>query len=215
MASGGPCVEFSESVFAEIGGGGSFEALFAVDGGVDLIVRKKEPVLRRLILQAFHFAESQEGGCFLHGDFVLGLADGLEGLQDGESLLNGAVEALLEECEELQLLRFHGEDARGGQGGVDLFVLEAELATIFVKAEGEEVVLDGAGAVETPAVGGDTLGELDLHGPLGREARNEGFGEFVVGGAILVGHGGDLAGEAVTERVHAGALSALFRLCPC
>ena len=35
---------------------------------------------------------------------------------------------------------------------------------------------------------------------------------MVVGGAIFVGHGGDLAGEAVTERVHAGALSALFRL---
>jgi hypothetical protein len=36
--------------------------------------------------------------------------------------------------------------------------------------------------------------------------------EFVVGGAVLVFHGGDLAGEAATERVHAGAVAALFRL---
>ena len=32
-----------------------------------------------------------------------------------------------------------------------------------------------------------------------------------MGGAIFVGHGGDLTGEAVTERVQAGALAALFR----
>jgi hypothetical protein len=47
-------------------------------------------------------------------------------------------------------------------------------------------VLDGAGPVQTPAVGGDALGELDLHGAVGREAFEEGFGELVAGGAIIV-----------------------------
>jgi hypothetical protein len=38
--------------------------------------------------------------------------------------------------------------------------------------------------------------------------------EDVVGGAVFFGHGGDLAGEAVTERVHAGALEATLSFCP-
>jgi len=36
-------------------------------------------------------------------------------------------------------------------------------------AEGEEIVLDGARAIETPAVGGYALGELDLDGSFGRK----------------------------------------------
>jgi len=52
---------------------------------------------------------------------------------------------------------------------------------------------------------------LDLHGSFGRQVFDEGLGEFVVGGTVLVGHGGDLARDAVTERVHAGAFGAFFR----
>ncbi len=36
-----------------------------------------------------------------------------------------------------------------------------------------------------------------------------------MGGAILVSHGGDLTSDAVAERVHAGALAALFRSRSC
>jgi len=62
----------------------------------------------------------------------------------------------------------------------------------------------------TPAVGGDALSELDLHGSVGGEVVHEGFGESVVSGAIFIGHGGDLASEPMTPRVHAGALFARF-----
>src|SRR5579863_10251505 len=120
-----------------------------------------------MILQASHFAEPQEIGGLLHGGFVFGFSSGLEGLQHGEVLLDGAVEALLVEGEELELLRLLCEDMRDGESGVDLRDVGAGLAAVLKLAEGEEVVLDGGGAVETPAVGGDALGELNLHGSVG------------------------------------------------
>ena len=66
-----------------------------------------------------------------------------------------------------------------------LFVIGQEVYTVFVEAEGEEVVLDGARSIQAPAVGSDALGELGLHGSLGGEARDEGFGEFVVSRAVF------------------------------
>jgi hypothetical protein len=173
------CLEFSGLVFGEIGCRGAFEAVLAVDGGVDLGIRKYKPILHWGVLQASHFAEFQERGGFLHGGFVFRFAGGLEGLQHGEVFLDGPVDALLVKGEDLELLRLHGEDACGGEGGVDLLVVEAELAAVFLQAKGEEVVLDGAGSpttgaalrkqitgirpgrlikVTTPAVGGDALG---------------------------------------------------------
>ena len=201
--------------FAEIGGGGALEAMVAVDGGVDLGGRKSEPIFGWGVLQAFHFTELQEGRGFLHGGLVCRFAGGLELLQDSEVLLDGAVQALLVEGEELELLRLLSEDVRHGEGGVDLGNVGAGLAAILKLAEGEEVVFNGADPIQTPAVGGDALGELGLHGSVGGEARNEGFGELVVGGAVFVGHGGDLAGEAVTECVEAGAVAASVRTRTC
>ena len=90
-----------------------------------------------------------------------GFANGLEGLQQGEVLLEAPVDALLVEGEELELLRLHGEDAGGGEGVVDLGVRRFKNAAVFAEAEGEEVVLDGADPIQTPAVGGDALGELE------------------------------------------------------
>jgi hypothetical protein len=81
----------------------------------------------------------------------------------------------------------------------------------FIEAESEEVIFEGTRAVETPTVGGDALGDLEFHFSFGREAPDEGLGEFVVSDAVLIGHGGDLAGEAVTERVHTGPPSSFFR----
>ena len=50
-------MEFSGFEAAEIGGGGAFEALFAVDGGVDFVIRKNEPIFGWGVLYASHFTE--------------------------------------------------------------------------------------------------------------------------------------------------------------
>jgi len=134
-------LKFSGLVFAEIRGRGSFEALLAVNGGVDITGRKKEPILsgiRRRILQTLHFTEVKEDGRFLHGGFALCFAGGLERLQQGEVLLNGAVQPLLVEREELELFRLHGENARGREGGIDLFVV-GELAAVLVEARAKRL----------------------------------------------------------------------------
>jgi hypothetical protein len=117
LCSGGLRVEFAGLEFAEIGCRGALEALVTVDDGVDLVIRKREPIwfgirrttnlrlcgFRRDVLQASHFTELEESGCFLHGGFVFSFAGGLEGLEHGEVLLDGPVDALLVEREELEL----------------------------------------------------------------------------------------------------------------
>ena len=125
-------------------------------------------------------------------------------------LLQAAVDALLVEGQELEVFRFDREDSRGRVGGLDLRVLVREFVCVLGEAEGEEVVFDGAGAVETPAIGRDALGELDFEGSFGRHGCDQGGGEWVVRDAILFGHGGYLAGEIVTAGVVAGGSFAFF-----
>jgi hypothetical protein len=215
ILSGGERLEFAGLVFGEIGCRGAMKALFAVDGGMDFSGRKNEAVAGWEILQAFHFTEFQEVGGFLHGGLVFRFADRPEGLQQGEVLLEAPVDALFVEREKLECLRLHREDARGCEGGIDLIVIGAELAAVFVEAESEEVVFDGADPVQSPTVGGDALGELHFHGSFGREILDESLGEFVVSGAVFVSHRGDLASDAVAASVHAGALATLFRFGTC
>jgi hypothetical protein len=94
----------------------------------------RSAIFGRLILQAFHFAELKEAGGLPHFDLALGFAGGLEGFEQGQVLFYGAVEALLIEGEEL--VRLLGEDAGGGEGGVDLRLLGAELAGVLMETEG-------------------------------------------------------------------------------
>ena len=229
-------MKFSGPVFAEIGCRGSLEALFAVDGGVDLVIRKYKAVAGRDVFQAFRFTEFEEAGRLLHGGFAFRFAHCLEGFQQGEVLLNGAVQALLVKAEELEIFRLLGENVRGGDGVVELRDIGAGVTAVLELTEGEEVVLDGTETIQTPTVGGDALGELpttgaarrqhisgirpDLfikcdHGSVGREVLHDTFRECVVRGAVVVGHSGDLAGESMAQCVHAGALFARFRFGTC
>ena len=177
LQSGGLGVKFAGLELGEIGGRGTCEALFAVNGGEDLVIRKTEPIFRREVLQTSHFAELEQRGCFLHVGFAFRFAGGLEGLKHSPVLLERPVDALLVNGEQLELLRLEGENVCSGEGCVDLGDIGARLAAILKLAEGEEIVFDGAGSVETPAVGGDALGELCFHGSLGCEVLYERFGE--------------------------------------
>ena len=98
---------------------------------------------------------------------MLFLARGLELFQHSQVLLDGPVDALLIEREELELFRLLGESVSGGEGGVDLGDVGAGLAPVLKLAEGEEVVFYGTNSVEPPTVGGDALGELVSMAPSG------------------------------------------------
>ena len=67
--------------------------------------------------------------------------------------------------------------------------------------EGEDIVLDGAGAIEAPVVFGYGLGELGFDDAFGTVFAHERGAELVEGIAILPRHAGDLAGEAVARSV--------------
>ena len=137
---------------AEIHGRSSLEAMFAVDGGVDLFIRKNEAISLGNILHASHFAEFEEAGRLFHSGFALDVAHGLERLQQCEVLVQAAIDPLLVKRQELELFRFRGEDAGLGEGGFD-FVTIFAVARIFVDTEGKEVFPDGAAAIQAPAVG--------------------------------------------------------------
>jgi len=82
-ASCGAGLEFLGFVTGEIGLAGTVETAFAVDGGVDLVIRKNEPILFWLVGQVLHFIQLEEFLRFLHFGFAAGQAGGLEGLEGG------------------------------------------------------------------------------------------------------------------------------------
>ena len=142
------------------------------------------------------------GGCF-------GFAGGLEGKQALFVAEEFAGDALFVDGEQGEFFRIAPEGAGGGHGGVDLGVQTFDFGIEGVMAEGEDVIFDGAGAVETPFVFGDGLGDLEFEGTFGLVGFADGGAEGFEGVAVLIGEDGDLAGEAVTPGVEGGADFAL------
>jgi hypothetical protein len=134
---------------------------------------------------------------FFESLLALGFSFGLEFVELLQISLQVAIDALLVDGQELELNGLGLEGSGIGQGDVDF-------AALAFLAEGEHVVLYGAGAVETPAIFGYGIGELVLQGRFGLEAVGELATERVVGFAIFGGQDVDLAGESVTEIVPAG-----------
>jgi hypothetical protein len=128
--SGSCGLEFSGAIFGEIGCCRAFEALLAVDGGVDFGSRKNESILSGIRRACAAFAGKYSNAfislSFRNADasFILASRSRLRtdwrDLQHGEVLLDGPVDALLVEREELELLRFEGEHARRDESGVEL-----------------------------------------------------------------------------------------------
>ena len=132
-------------------------------------------------------------------------AGGLESAELGGVLFDGAVDALLVEGDEGEETGLLDPGLAFGQGVVDFVVAGFGFAGVAVDAFGEDVVLDGAGALEAPAVFGYRLDEVGFlnadggeFGVIGLAVSAEGFGLF---GSVDV----DFAGESVFEGVEAGA----------
>jgi hypothetical protein len=112
--SGGPgagLVGFVGFMAREIGVPCLVKAAFAVDGGVDMVIRKNEAIFGRIVRQALHLTEL-------------------------EVFLEAAVDALRVEGQEFEVFRFDRENARGSVGGLDSRVLFAEFAGITGKGVG-------------------------------------------------------------------------------
>src|SRR5271165_4743622 len=124
------------------------------------------------------------------------------------SAVAGARDALLVDTEVAEGLDVLLEGERGGTSGGGAVVLGVDLIFEIVGAEGEQGLLHGPEAVETPGAVGDGLDQLALHGGLGLEVVEEVAAEFVVGDAVFGGDDDGLAGETVAQGVEAGTLLA-------
>ena len=103
--------------------------------------------------------------------FVVGFDDGvfaagLESPQFGRVLFDGPGDALLVCGEQLKILRLSDPGAALGEGGVDFRVGGIGIG-VLLKAEGEDRIFEGAGAIEAPVVLGDGLGEVGFRAPRG------------------------------------------------
>ena len=148
---------------------------------------------------------------FPEGLFEGGAAGGLQGVKTLFVALDPAGDALFIEGEQGEFFGGAPEGPGLGEGGVDLGVFGDDVGVGGTVSEGEDVVFDGAGAVQTPFVFGDGLGDLGFESAFGRVGLADVGGEAGEDGQVFVRHGGDLTGEAVTPGVERGADLAGFR----
>jgi hypothetical protein len=106
----------------------------------------------------FIFGELDEEAGLLFRLLDGGFARGLERSKLGRVLFDGAADALFVGGEELKVAGLFDPGPALGEGGVDLGVGGFGIG-VFLKAESEDGVFEGAGAVETPVVLGDGLGK--------------------------------------------------------
>ena len=92
-------------------------------------------------------------------------------------------------------------DGEGGIGFGEICFGGAVMVLLVDQADGEEIVFDGAEAVEAPSGVGQRLNEVGLGGALGVVLIVEGAGVLEVRDAVFGGQYDDLPGEAMAEGV--------------
>ena len=107
---------------------------------------------------AFGLSELSEELSLFEGLGEGGFACGLQGSEALFVSLDLAADSLFVDGEERELFGVVPEDAGLGEGGVDLGAFGFDVAGEAGMTEGDDVVFDGSGAIETPFVFGDGLG---------------------------------------------------------
>ena len=145
---------------------------------------------------------------FFEGLVARGFAFGAQGAEFDHIAFDSAVDALLIESEELEIVGF-GDP---GAGLVDGFV-DGELVGVFPGmvrsvdlASGEDAGFDGADTLEAPAIFGDGLGEIDFKGADGSEGGDDAIAVGVEGFLFGFGEDESLAGESVTVGIETRAM---------
>ena len=151
----------------------------------------------------------EEAG-FVLGVLTGGFAGGLEGLQLGRVLFDRPADPLFTGCEKLEVFCPFDPGAAQGQSSFDFGVGVTVGVGMLLKAEGENGIFKSAGAVETPVVLGDGLGEVRFEGANGGELFADGVTVFSEGGLVFRSMDDNLAGEAVAEGVERGSLFAFL-----
>jgi hypothetical protein len=159
----------------------------------------------------FHFHEIALGYGGVELGLPLGFALGLEGFEFAQSLIERAVQPLFVQGQVDEGFRIVAEDARGGDGGVDLDVFGIDFAGFLRVAKGEHGVFERTGAVEAPLGVAKGLGVLLFERGFGGEALEEAFAEDVVLRHVFIRHDYGAACQAVAQGVQSGTLFAFLR----
>jgi membrane protein len=123
-------------------------------------------------------------------------------------LVDAALDAVLVEGEELEVLALGEPDAGLGEGDVDLGVAGGAVGGL-ADADGVDGAFDGDAAVEGPAVGGDGLDEVGFQAADGGQGLVDAGAVFAVGDLVVGGQDVDLAGEAVAVGVEGARVAVL------
>jgi hypothetical protein len=99
-------------------------------------------------------------------------------------------------------------DHGGGEEGVYLGIFGVDGVAEFVEAEGVDAALAGMSAMEAPLLIGESLDQVGFGGALGLPFDPVFVAEGLVELEVLTGEDDDLAGQAVTDGIEAGALFA-------
>ena len=137
--------------------------------GLDLVPRKNEPILSRVVWNAFAFMEFQEAGGTLDLALLLVAALGLDFAEVVHSLLELAGEPLVVQAE-------------GGEGAVG--VDDVEVGAV------EEGGFERGYPIDAPGGVGEFLGELGLGGSRGVVFVEEAATLRVVRGSVFGGENG-------------------------
>ena len=107
-----------------------------------------------------------------------------------------ALNAALIESEESEVIALGDPDAALGEGGIDFFVARSDRAR-GGDAFGEDGVFESRGALQAPAIAGDSLDQIAFGLTLGHEGFAITLAMFVESGLVSGGQNVDLAGESV------------------
>jgi hypothetical protein len=123
--------------------------------------------------------------------------------------------ALLVETEKAELAGMIHEGTGAGEcdlhGGIVVGV-GISIGFGFLEADGEHIVFERTGAIETPHVVCDGLREVQFEVVGGGEVCEETLAESLVRGAIFGGENGELTGESMAHGVEADGALAGFGL---
>jgi hypothetical protein len=92
-----------------------------------------------------------------------GFALGLQSAELGHVLFDRAADALLVSCQQLEVFGLSDPGAALSESRID-FGMGGSGTGVRLKAEGEDGVFEGAGAVEAPLVFRYSLGEISFEG---------------------------------------------------
>ena len=133
----------------------------------------------------------------------------MQGLELRHVLVHGPPDALLVDCQQLEIVGLFGPGPGLVESGLD-FGVAGGIGGVLMHAESERAGLDGAGALEAPVVVGDGLSDIALEVTDGGEGFEDDFAVLLIGLLLLRGEDAELAGESVAIRVES-ATALAFR----